>query len=150
MENKYYTPDIEEFYVGFECEYYNDYSKQWYNHIMDKDDWYVDEYGEYNESNPLKNIDNLRIKCLDSEDIESLGFKKSYAPSYITDEIIELYSIGNEEDWYNLEFQDNNIIITKCHIYNEVTGNWNQDCIFMGVVKNKSELKKLLTQLGIN
>ena len=29
MENKYYTPSIEEFHVGFECEYKEINSEEW-------------------------------------------------------------------------------------------------------------------------
>jgi hypothetical protein len=146
MENKYYTPEIEEFYIGFEYELLETYGEEklWAQLDIDHSDNFPIHLIEDQLNDEL-----IRVKYLDSEDIESLGFEKSYTPSYITDEMIELYSIGNEEDWYNLEFQDNNVIITKCHMYNEVTGNWNQDCIFTGVIKNKSELKKLLTQLEV-
>ena len=93
---------------------------------------------------------STRVKYLDKEDIDSLGFEKKYSPSYINDEIIELYSKGTENDWYNLEFDDDILIITKCHLYNKTTGNWSQDSIFKGTIKNKSELKKILKQLGIS
>ena len=69
MNEKYYTPKIKEFYVGFEYEWkcdgtQTDWTKSTCSILM----------------NPLdvdaRRINEYRVKYLDQEDIESLGFKE--------------------------------------------------------------------------
>lgn len=151
-EIKYYTPKIEEFHVGFEVMVPNEkghYNTAIINAIALELIASRANYNEIKHNNLMLKYEEFRVKYLDQEDIESFGFRKSYAPSYITDEMVELYSTDGEKDWYNLKLEDNNIIITKCHIYNDITDNWDQECIFKGIIKNKSELKTILTQIGV-
>ena len=67
--DKYYTPSLNEFHVGFEYETYNSYRKEWYKTILTEDNlealgsfWYNFLEAEH------------RVKYLDKEDIESLGW----------------------------------------------------------------------------
>ncbi len=64
MESKYYIPELSEFYVGFE---YEEYDASWQPAILDFRDLDVidDEIRE----------GVIRVKYLDREDIESLGWK---------------------------------------------------------------------------
>jgi len=70
MKNKYYTPTIEEFHVGFEYEYQDGVDKDnkdvWKKTICTKSDF------RYLSKTKIK--DFRRVKYLDREDIESLGF----------------------------------------------------------------------------
>ena len=122
MENNYYTPSLEEFHIGFEFEtsYLEDYDT-WKKVTLEFDDfgfytstWEVD-------SNPTE----FRVKYLDKEDIESLGWKKE-ENCFVKDHC-KLYLYGNT------------------HIQIQSLGNLN----FNGTIKNKSELIKLLKQLNI-
>ena len=68
MENKYYIPSIDEFHVGFEYEWKCDGTKtDWNKSICD------------NVMIPLdvdcQRVNDYRVKYLDKEDIESLGFE---------------------------------------------------------------------------
>ena len=126
--NKYYTPEIEEFYVGFE------YEEKW------EDGWHPETFGVHHmiNSDILKN-EVIRVKYLDREDIESLGFKYSrYSGSYtqyFTKDNIEI-SIGSADR------KDSTLRVKRIwSVSNEI--------VFKGTIKNKSELKKLLKQLGI-
>ena len=67
MKDKYYTPEIEEFHVGFE-----------YEVNYGKDRWVKEglHYAPQVVTLPYKNLENIRVKHLDREDIESLGFGK--------------------------------------------------------------------------
>lgn len=128
MDNKYYTPEIEEFHIGFEYEYFYKNSS-WVKHTLKtKADLTlcIEETEE----------DLIRVKYLDKEDIESLGFKE-YVHSYGTDFRNQTHKIAW---WWNnkgIEIR----IITESGI--------GEKCVFSGVVKNKSELKRLLKQLNI-
>lgn len=65
--NKYYTPEIEEFHIGFEYEF-NVGNTTWTKFIFDLDR--PDKVLENFKLNPQL----FRVKYLDKEDIESLGF----------------------------------------------------------------------------
>lgn len=138
---KYYTPSIEEFHVGFEYE-------ELIGVDNEQEDWscksfnpknYIDRYGEYTfDETPLS--DWIRVKYLDKEDIEELGFEESL------DEPDEWFwkfkgNIGIQlyfDDKYRNKDQGIGITI------------YDDKIIFSGYIKNKSELKVLLKQLGIN
>lgn len=128
MENKYYTPDISEFYVGFEYEELvedNDLLYHWEKVKV----YQCCEFDFIEDNLEHKNGDEIRVKYLDKDDIKELGFKEGKLPYQFFDGIHKLVYLG-----------DNKISITH-----EA-----DDCyLFYGVVKNKSELRKLLTQLGI-
>ena len=65
-EEKYYTPKIEEFHVGFKVEVLSELTDTWINYTIDKDDclgtWDISLY-------------KTRVKWLDKEDIENEGWK---------------------------------------------------------------------------
>jgi len=146
MEKKYYLPSIEEFFVGFEWEYHNAF-------VKDYGKW-TKETVEYNYSS--YHIANLivtgavRIKYLDSEDIESCGFK--------------IIKIQNNAFQGRINFKYD--IKATGESYEDVEGYWDiivsgdkyctihKECMglttfFRGIIKNKSELRKILTMVGV-
>lgn len=122
--SKYYTPELEEFHVGFEYQYSEYRNCIWKNEVFAEGRG-VSYDGEIDG-------EEIRVKYLDSEDIESLGFVQ------ITDDCYNL-PIGNEE--LRLLFKNN---IFKIYLADKYS-----DMLFQGTIKNKSELKRLLKQLGI-
>lgn len=121
--NKYYTPSIEEFHVGFEYERFdNSCHKKWYTYIVEKGD--ILDYSS--------KLDAIRVKYLDQEDIESLGFKQENKNEFTT---------NLNGDGYRIHYTDK-IIISYGTYYDS-------DNLFIGYIKNKSEFKKLLKQLNI-
>lgn len=119
MENKYYVPDITEFREGFEYELKMD------------GNWYPMSSPFY----PLVNNSGLeyRVKYLNKEDIESFGFNHIGALWF--ENIEKSYRIrkwkGNEVDIYKWWIDgDNNLI-------------------FRGKIKNKSELQQVLKMIGV-
>lgn len=144
MENKYYTPKIEEFYVGFEYQVlYRNVDSQWW---VDKN-WKTNDsvHNFFNLQVPRSyNIpSSVRVKYLDKEDIESLGFKQN-----LNEHKLVKFPVFEKECKYGLlklyfstEIKDIRISIINL--------NKNETNIFIGECKNKSELKKLLKQLNI-
>ena len=139
-EEHYYIPSIEEFYIGFEYEYY--IMNTWQKVAFHPSDFAYTE-------NWLDNLDKglLRVKYLDKEDIESFGFKFSPARDYQT-----LYTKADEKPGFNRYesldgrfmlqhyIEDDTIVIsTKLFIL-----------VLRIIIKNKSEFRKLLKQLQIN
>lgn len=132
MSEKYYTPSIQEFHVGFE------YEVNYGNNNWVKESLYSKE--QVNVL-PFMNTNNIRVKYLNKEDIESLGWKSS-------DRLIREFYIKDKNVVYYL----NSIPNGKIHIkqewnpYKEVV---NTEDLFIGYLKNKSELQRLMKQLGI-
>lgn len=133
MENKYYTPTIDEIYVGFELEE-NLLDEGWNKVIFSLNS--VDYSLLLNG-----NLDYYRVKYLDKEDIESLGWV--YRHSEENSPCI-CYNKDNIDIIFNP--RNNWVLITK----GDSQTDWlNWKTIYAGNIKNKSELKKLLKQLGI-
>ena len=166
MENKYYTPGLKEFHVGFEYEAkfftekqkpnekLSDYLK---NHPENKIEWrkmvwtdtssFLYEMNVENDGfDGIKSItvpDSIRVKHLDREDIEECGwecimFNKEYNSG-------EFKISPNKILSFNLV--DYFCIIKHINFPEAVEPNIIS--IFQGVIKNKSELIKLMEMLNI-
>jgi hypothetical protein len=138
--NKYYTPTTEEFHVGFEYEIFEDWDtykeKQWFQQV----------YGEHGrDAERIGYIDTfmikenwVRVKYLDQEDIESLGWKEE------TDSPDGRFSILKDDIYYYLiKYGHNHKYEIRCMHPSYKYGS------FLGIIKNKSELRKIMKQIGI-
>jgi hypothetical protein len=157
--DKYYTPSIEEIYFGFEFEINNSFEYYFFEGAFG---WHksVIDYGCLGD---LKNLTRLiidkqiRVKYLDREDIESLG--------WYSEQILDIWKESSEfelgysfditkedlDSEAHLMYDDDTHIarIYRADTYDEITGNWTQHILFHGTLKNKSELKKLMSMLDI-
>lgn len=136
-KEKYYTPTIEEFYVGFEYERCDD----GYKYFSDKFPGAIDIKLFYEFPNRF--LPYFRVKYLDREDIESFGF------SFETDYTIKLHfkkQVVHRGDeaiinvYYNCVNRWIMISLKRGDQFNT---------IFCGYIKNKSEFSRLLKQLSI-
>lgn len=135
MMTKYYTPTIEEFHVGFE------YEIKAYNHETDTSEFMpmlIKEEGLYKGMRGLFGRET-RVKYLDKEDIESLGFKICKDGSFIKN------SVPRYCQWALNKYDDRKVSIKFYHPDDAEGELW-----FFGNIKNRSELKRLLKQLGID
>jgi len=125
MENKYYTPSIEEFFVGFEYEEEDSLEDNlWIKRTLDFN------YGWLEIPQDFAN--DKRVKYLDSSDIEELGF------------IFEEQVAGK----ITFKYTKNNFI--ELHkLYTTILILNNGRTIFEGFIKNKSELIRLLGWLNV-
>lgn len=154
---KYYTPEISEFHVGFEFESktraYDGTVKT--KEQFDNEDWEYDicsvgDLPYIERALTGRNAENalcpLRVKYLDSEDIIDLEFFHATSSGVCT-----VY--GKRHPKANIYpelayiLRDNHA--TKKIEINQVLIGGNQITLFEGIIKNKSELRKLLKQLGI-
>ena len=135
MENKYYTPSTEEFFVGFECEWQSKIRQEsWNKQICDVDliNIAYDSFEHSDIEEPFN--EQFRVKYLDSSDIEELGFKKIIKDQYYYDEWINPITLLIDDDMFVQ-------IINKC--------NGTEYYLFQGTIKNKSELIRLLGWLNV-
>ncbi len=123
--SKYYTPDISEFRVGFECEWYT--IDNYYPFIIRI--WDFEIINRYQHD-----LKDFRVKYLDEEDLLDLGFtyvRDSYAGYYIKDNI--------QLAWF---YDKSGVEITE----RTKSGIGNKR-LFSGKIKNKSELKQILKMI---
>lgn len=158
--DKYYCPDKEEFFIGFEYEEFHDpirykiINNQLNN--WNKKVFNLDTHLYYNTYNGLNQIvsffdcdikDKFRVKYLDCEDIIDLGWREKHRKYYYIELPASypyyLYAILD----FRWGYEDISIDVVRSHEYRNED---DQERIFRGVIKNKSELKKLLKQLKIN
>lgn len=150
--SKYYTPEIEEFHVGFECEFKNSMqSNKWEKEICDVDTVSI-AYNSFEHEDYKGEFANIfRVKYLDKEDIESLGFEliESDKSNYFGN----LFSVtipckmgSLDTATYRLLLGQHSKVCLTIIESNSYGGNEQNMCL---TIKNKSELKKLLKQLGI-
>lgn len=154
MESKYYIPTIEEFHIGFNFEY-KDWNKKYKQ--VDFKSWInpnkenllpfdkLTEYDLLRNFNILdmmlkRSIDDIKVKYLDKEDIESLGWKSNKVP-------YQFYNDNSDFYFFIPSNSSNFIILGENEIC--ISSKRYEETIFRGIIKNKSELKILIKQLGI-
>lgn len=140
MENKYYTPSLEEYFIGME--FYVFRNNTWEKNILTEEGfrcilnfttnnkfcnkWGISDF----QLDPTP----IRIKYLDKEDIESLGFILDAARASGFHFYLNNYELAQP------------YLDSRCYL-KQIN---NKEILFNGIIKNKSELKRLLKQLGVN
>lgn len=142
MKGKYYTPNIEEFHVGFEVEILDiinwpkSNKEEWKKHICSPREFYQ----PLNFRCILENPEDYRVKFLDKEDLETLGFtyneKQDY---YVSEKTYRGISTGDDKKLIiDYDFADNHMVIYY-------KSNRGEEYIkFEGTIKNLTELKMIL------
>jgi hypothetical protein len=169
MKNKYYKPEIEEFHVGFEYEF-------WVDSENGKDVYEKRIFQEYDEPYYHKNGSSTIVKHLDREDIEDCGFglgisswdRNTHEREVI---IMEPWKLVSEQTHFELVINEQNvwqiifgktIRIVHATLSDEKIGfmiigeplrnskhYMKFDTVFNGAIKNKSEFKRILRQIGV-
>lgn len=133
--SKYYIPEIEEFHVGFELDLFSEAERKWVDYVVSTDSDFV-ELG-------VSIIQRqARVKHLDQEDIESLGWVFN-----------ELQSSDQPYGWTAYQFGDNKYLelwAKEFTVEIEETGPEGNQTRFDGKIKNKSELKRIMKMVGIS
>ena len=146
MKNKYYTPSLEEIYSSPELILVDNDFITIHPFVYRKGDVIIDLEKEVD-------LSNARVKYLDEEDINSLGF--TTVKRYSDDMMFQLHT--SDYEFYELtwQFEDDNRIIIEYWAQEKMVvkplhkETWGHVDIFIGYIKNKQELKKLLTQLNV-
>ena len=148
IENEYYTPSLEEFYIGFQFEYYSeegnllnkiDTTAKWNEQVVDSE-WFNIIFDEYEHE--FEEVANTyRVKYLTKECIESLGwvFEKLHTGTNMLtfSKFVGKYKLTLDIANYN----------GGIRIYEHGSGRSLN--YFFGTIKNISEFKILCKQLGI-
>jgi hypothetical protein len=149
MDNKYYEPDISEFYVGFEYEQQEPgllarSTSEWKKMVFEltESSWKIYRYS---------NLSTIRVKYLDKEDIESLGFKFTGNGESYSDELNSWHFdyVFTKKGFFDIKLQYINWRAND-NEYSMVLIKKDDTFVYRGVIKNKSELIKLLSQLKVD
>ena len=153
---KYYTPTIDEFYIGYEYEYLStSYSPIIVDHTDDTIEFSKEKYEVWGKKvldlpltySPIGSLyhisvrlgdKQIRTKYLDEQDILDLGFK--FMDLHLPNRFFEY---ENEYIWIQLKIVD---------IFNHIISirNLNNQSDFTGICKSKNELKTILKFLNVN
>lgn len=137
MNDKYYTPSIEEFHVGF----------RYQSHVDPRTDngWDDEEVDRHSIIYPLK-VDSdvdYRVKYLDDDDIEELGWEKCGKKSF---KLLKSFKL---DSGYLYETEYNLILVDRAKSIIELQDS-NGNTLFNGKIKNYNELKKIMEWTGIS
>lgn len=152
-KHKYYVPTIEEFHVGFEYEYKSHDGRVYSKDEFDKMPWLVGIMGINDMPYIVRSLIGansnhsitIRVKHLDEEDILSCGWVENSKWSY---KWPTPYDEGDGE-YYNKRYyyvsihKGGEVIIHNNEEYD------NQVDFFRGIIKNKSELIRVMKMIGI-
>lgn len=138
MEAKYYTPKIEEFHVGFSFEFkHRDYPYSgWIKYDTPEFNWELEDC-------PIgkKDLSEYRVKYLDESDIVAEGWEK------ISEGVFSIRNSSNISVIMSLGIGKENWIILEKSSYEG--GQEEEYRKFVGTIRNKSELKKVMEMVGI-
>lgn len=167
MEDKYYIPNIEDFYVGYEYEFHSmtiggmaimDFSednkvfniisqpehKVWYKESVTKNEFGLYERGLDKIENLIKS-NQIRTKYLDKQDIESLGWEyigKSIDLRFKKEGRFERHSWTARKIKLHYGLEDNWLFI-------HIEDNNDEFTIFEGICPSINELKTIMKLLNI-
>ena len=147
MMSKYYQPEIEEFHFGFEFEvgieedvdiaYVKSDINKWVKSIFKPN---------YGSDIDIARYRITRVKYLDQEDIEDI-LKR---PQLKGDDVeLNFQYIAEDNSFYEFDYDTEYKELTVEIFKPNGDGTHNCYTLFKGVIKNKSEFKKLLKQLKI-
>lgn len=137
-ESKYYTPEISEFHVGFEYEVQDLHDNlaeyTWRKQVFEGEEtrtWFSEELA----------AGEIRVKYLGKDDIESLGWVKRGLP----DDTNPIMSF-RKDIWHIHVVPMSEGCPYKIYTIDD---KGSPEFFFKGTIKNKSELSRLMKQLGI-
>lgn len=160
MKDKYYTPDIEDLYVGYECEYtshglafqVND-TDRIYNGKLNL--FELQEYLNYFLEDESCISNHIRTPYLTKEQIEAEGFPFQKTNRLTNWFFINTWDLPDEkiQDFYRhkaysvtiLQMPDNQLKI----YFDFSGGNPEDSCMFEGECKSINEFRKILKMLKI-
>ncbi len=169
MSKRHYIPEIEEFHKGFEFEYKPrirgglmsyvnskfEYVDRWETAMFRKE-LTIQDHFQLNTEPPRNILDieqylidgAIRVKHLDREDIESFEFIKSGLAKdvFILKETHDIQGIG-ENYIIGINFKEGTDYVQVFYTRDEERAVG--AILFAGRLKNKSELKRILKQIGV-
>ena len=135
----HYTPKKEKYHIGFEYEFSEENGETWNNAVIKEGTQIDDIHREYRDCR----VYQLRVKHLDTKDIKDEDWKDATQTK-------NALVFHNGERLLIFYLKTRRICIThKVGGLKEVGKEEPLNNLFSGTINNKSELKRVLTQIGI-
>lgn len=145
MEQKYYIPQIEDLFVGYECELY------WNQDMLPENKWYpliVGEQGSEDiEWRHRVNKKEIRTPFLSNEDIKGEGWSIDFSRNSTSKNCYwkRAKRLDGVEQLFEMKYYTENNIIDIGYD----CGEFSNCCIFIGKCPSINEFKKICKFLGI-
>jgi hypothetical protein len=147
MIDKYYTPEISEFHVGFEYEL----SSNIFPHMPVRLTWTSQNFIGYEDVSTIESFIEekfVRVRMLNEDDILDLGWEKGEQSQFPRENQI-VYRIKDEKAeetcWFTLVFiQETGLIKVEKRTTGMLDDEWGET-----LIRNKSELKVFMRQIGL-
>jgi hypothetical protein len=144
MEEKYYTPNIEDIRVGYEFE-------QLYENTWEKSTYSTTHISLFNLYHKIE-LGQIRVSYLTKEQIEIEGWEFTTFPIEIEGTDKDVFVEGwektiNEDLWYTLRKEGNLLIIEKRWYINQVSQVW--ETLFKGECKDINKFRTICKLLKI-
>lgn len=147
MEAKYYVPELSELHHDFECEAFME--NKWNGAIVQNRD------GNFSiiKGFPKRTVElivteecipkKIRVKCLDRADIESCGWEQdSFSGDW------SAFHLKSEKNYNYCLSIDLGYKVRESKYFVKIINN--NGTVFVGTIRNKSELRKIMQQCGIS
>lgn len=150
---KYYTPSIEEFHVGFICEYLSE-NGIWLPTVIEADNYLYDRDGDYDRDNLLEiasphDKTNFRVKRLCHEDILLCGWKQENTTGGVMANIgMIMYKLKSDKMPLGFNKTDEYVLIVNAYP-TWITIRCGGSVIFSGTLNNINELRTIMKQVEI-
>lgn len=147
MEDKYFTPDIEDIRVGYECEYY--LGNSWHKHVVES--LYTDRYGcGIFELEQYLQEGSLRVLYLTKEQIEAEGWDyninyEALEDSEFPDEMGFLKEMSDGKTQYLLYYNPKTLKLRIEKIYDFAGLGW----VFKGECKDINTFRWICKLLNV-
>lgn len=142
--SKYYTPELEEFHVGFRYEFLLDpYIYQTWNKVTCSQNKVIHHLFEDEPS-------SFRVKALDRDDIEELGWEyagRTQDLQFTLVKVIQPFNLTYRSFRLQYSLEDHRLRIIGFE-YDRFGPE--EEVLFLGICNNYNELKFIMKRIGIN
>lgn len=146
LTEKYYTPSIEEFHVGFQCEarlklkigFAKGLTTDWTKGQFKSEYWHLIEQLEF------------RVKCLDREEIEAEGweFLDHLGDDDFSTNDRFIYHVNDRTELIMHVIYNPHLVTIAFHLRSRSNGIGSVS--FSGMIKNRSELHRIMKMIAIS
>ena len=142
MENKYFTPDIEDLYVGYKLEIKGKHDINWQPVVLGKDViWHQFTHIE----NLGQAMEQLRVPYLTKEQIEAEGWRQELI--YPNGTFIMM--LGDKHKGFECMFADGDTQIVITRVWSMYDDKFLRDNIYKGNCKCINQFRLIIKLLGI-
>jgi hypothetical protein len=145
MENKYFTPDIEDFHIGYECELLMNTNVSILNPTSNAPEFKPFIFEKNKIELLIELYDSIRVPYLTKEQIEAEGWKEEQM--YLNGTFVMI--LGELNEGYELMFAEGNSQIVITRVWTLFDDQVKRDNTYKGNCKDINTFRKIIKLLNI-